>query len=262
MKRTTKRKKEWFDNDALWRETYPFLFTDARFARAAETVRKALKLGKPRGKSALDLCCGPGRCSVALARRGFTVTGVDRTKFLLDKARARARASGLKVEWIQADMRDFRRANAYDVALSIFTSFGYFEDPDDDVAVLRNIFDSLRPGGVLVVDLFGKENLARSFQPASSSTLPDGSMLLENRRIVDGWSRIANTWTIIRRGRARHFSLNLNLYSGQELRDRLERAGFVSVKLFGDLDGRPYDIDARRLVVVARKPSRHGNRKR
>jgi 2-polyprenyl-3-methyl-5-hydroxy-6-metoxy-1,4-benzoquinol methylase len=60
-------------------------------------------------KSVLDLCCGPGRCSIALAKRGFSVTGVDKTKYLLNKARAKASAAGVKIEWIQKDMRAFAK---------------------------------------------------------------------------------------------------------------------------------------------------------
>ena len=69
----TKRKKEWFDNDSFWRELYPFMFPEKRFADAEEQMTKALALTKPVGKSVLDLCCGPGRCSIALAKRGFSV---------------------------------------------------------------------------------------------------------------------------------------------------------------------------------------------
>ena len=101
-----RRKKEWFDDDSLWRDLYPFMFPEKRFADADEQVHRVLELTKPKGKSALDLCCGPGRCSMALAQRGFTVTGVDRTKFLLDKARAKARAAKIKIEWVRQDMPD------------------------------------------------------------------------------------------------------------------------------------------------------------
>ncbi len=69
------RKKEWFDDDAFWRELYPFMFPKERIADADEQIAKALALTKPAGKSVLDLCCGPGRCSIALAKRGFSVTG-------------------------------------------------------------------------------------------------------------------------------------------------------------------------------------------
>ena len=89
--KTARRKKEWFDDDSFWRELYPFMFPEKRIADANEHIAKALALTKPAGKSVLDLCCGPGRCSIALAKRGFRVTGVDRTTYLLNKARARAR---------------------------------------------------------------------------------------------------------------------------------------------------------------------------
>jgi len=92
--KTATRKKEWFDDDSFWRELYPFMFSKERIADADEQVAKALALTKPTGKSVLDLCCGPGRCSIALAKGGFSVTGVDRTKYLLDKARAKASAVG------------------------------------------------------------------------------------------------------------------------------------------------------------------------
>jgi SAM-dependent methyltransferase len=252
--KAAKRKREWFDNESIWRETYDYLFPEARFTSALETVDKALVLAQPQGKCALDLCCGPGRCSIALFKRGFTVTGVDRTAYLLNKAKARARAENVRVEWVLNDMRDFVRPSTYDVALSIFTSFGYFEDPKEDVAVLRNVFTSLRSGGTFLIELNGKEILARKYLPSIADQLPDGSLFIERHQILDGWARIRNDWTVIKKGKARRFAFHLNLYSGQELRDRLEQVGFVDVRLYGNLNGAPYNLDAARLIAVGRKP--------
>jgi len=187
-----KHGKEWFDNETIWRETYAFLFPESRFSAAAETIDEALKLTGIQSGSVLDLCCGPGRCSLALAARGFQVTGVDLTKFLLDKARALSRAARLKIEWIQGDMRDFSRANAFDLVISMYHSFGYFEDRDENEKVLDNVFHSLRPGGTFVIEVMGKEVLARIFQSSMAETLPDGSMLVEQRKIVDDWNRVVN----------------------------------------------------------------------
>jgi SAM-dependent methyltransferase len=252
----TKRKKEWFDNDSFWRELYPFMFPEMRFAETDEQMAKALKLAKPPGKSALDLCCGPGRCSIALAKKGFSVTGVDRTKYLLDKARARARAARVRIEWVQEDMRDFVRPDSFALVLSVFTSFGYFDDKQEDMLVLENIFSSLQPGGVVLFDVFGKEHCAKILLSTSSDVLPDGSMLVERREIFDDWTRIRNEWLVIRDGRVKSFTFHHTIYSGQELRDRMEHAGFVSVKLYGNLDGDKYGPDAQRLIAVGRKPSR------
>lgn len=248
------RRKEWFDDDALWRAMTSLLFSQKRGGDAAELAPKALKLVQPTGKEVLDLCCGPGRWSIPLAQRGFRVTGVDRTKYFLARARARAKSARVTIEWVRQDMRDFVRPGAFDVALSMFTSFGYFDDKGEDLLVLRNIFTSLRPGGSLLMELAGKEILARIYQPTTSSLLPDGSVLFEQHEVFDGWSRMRNDWTFIKDGKARTWRFHLTIYSGQELRDRMEQAGFTDVKLFGTFDGEEYGANAQRLIAVGWRP--------
>ena len=249
------RKREWFDDESFWRELYPFMFPEQRIAAADEQVTQALALTSPAGKSVLDLCCGPGRCSIALAKRGFSVTGVDKTKFLLDKARIAARAAHLDIEWVQADMRDFVRPNSFALALSMFTSFGYFADRQEDLLVLRNIFASLQAGGVCLFDLLGKEYLAKIFQPTVSTDLPGGTTIVQRHEIFDDWTRVRNEWLIIKNGKTKTFKFHHTVYSGLELRDRLEQAGFTNIKLYGSLAAAPYGTAAERLVAVARKPS-------
>jgi SAM-dependent methyltransferase len=252
----TKRKKEWFDNDSFWRELYTFMFPEERIAGAEEQMTKVLALTKPAGKSVLDLCCGPGRCSVALARKGFSVTGVDRTKYLLDKARAKAGAAHVKIEWVRKDMRDFVRPDSFDLVLSMFTSFGYFDDKREDVIVLENIIASIRPGGVCLIDVLGKERLAKILLSTASTPLPDGSLLVERHEIFDDWTRVRNEWILIRNGKVKSFKFHHTIYSGLELRERMEQAGFIGVTLYGNLDGDEYGPNAERLIAVGRKPAR------
>jgi SAM-dependent methyltransferase len=244
---------EWFENESFWREMYPYMFDENRFAQADEQVRKIMKLTGIRRGAVLDLCCGPGRHSVVLAKRGFLVTGVDRTRFLLNKARRHAKATRARVEFIRSDMREFARPDAYKLALSLWTSFGYFDDKDEDLLVLRNIFTSLKKGGVCLIDVFGKERMAKTVQPFHASRHSDGTFLIEAHEIVDDWARIRNEWILIKGNLAKRFNFHQNVYSGKELKDLLQKAGFAGVKLFGDFDGRPYGLDAPRLVAVARK---------
>ncbi|HUU11512.1 MAG TPA: class I SAM-dependent methyltransferase [Phycisphaerae bacterium] len=251
---TKRRGREWFDDESFWRDTYPFMFPQKRFADASDEIGRIRRLVKPAGKKALDLCCGPGRFAVSLARKGFTVTGVDKTAFLLRKAKALARAAGVRVEWVKSDMRDFVRPEGFDLVLSMFTSFGYFDDKEEDRLVLKNVLANLRAGGALLMELLGKERLARVLRATTSDVLPDGSMLVQRHKIFDDWTRIRNEWTLIRKGRARTYCFHQTIYSGQELRERLEAAGFVDVRLYGDLDGRAYGPDALRLVAVGRRP--------
>jgi SAM-dependent methyltransferase len=252
--KTPTRKKEWFDNDSFWRELYPIMFPQQRIADADEQIAKALALTKPAGNSVLDLCCGPGRCSIALAKKGFSVTGVDRTEYLLDKAREGASAAHVEIEWVQKDMRDFVRPDAFALVLSMFTSFGYFNDKRDDLTVLENMLASLQPGGACLIELLGKERLAKILQPTTSTVLPDGTLMVERHEIFDDWTRIRNEWLLIRNGKAKTFRFHHSIYSGQELRDLMQRAGFVSVTLLGNLNGDPYGPDAERLVATGRKP--------
>ena len=242
----------WHEQDDFW-ETVP-LFSPERMEVAPHEVDLIVAmLGLQPDAAVLDLCCGVGRHSLEFARRGYTVTGVDRTASYLQTARGVAEAEGLTAEWIEADAREFMRPRAFDLAINLFTSFGYFEDPAEDRQVAENLFRSLKPGGALVMDLMGKERLARIFNPRSWDELPDGSLFLQERKICDDWTWIENRWILIKDGQPREFTLGHRLYDGAGLRTLLLDSGFESVTLHGDLDGTPYDNDARRLIAVARK---------
>lgn len=245
---------QWFEDESLWVETYPYMFSPSRIAAAEEEIEPLLRLVGKSPRTILDLCCGPGRFAIPLARRGFQVTGVDRTAFFLEKARERAAAEGVAIEWVHEDMRTFARPEAFDLALSMFTSFGYFDDKDDDLTVLRNIYDSLRPGGVLVMDVVGKEVLASSFEPVRSRKHADGSVVIDRREVLDDWTRVRMEWTIVKGNAVRIFTIDHTVYSGQELKDRLETAGFDDIDLYGSMEGAPYDREAERLIAFGRKP--------
>jgi SAM-dependent methyltransferase len=242
---------EWFADEAFWTEIYPFEFPDPVIDAGVAQVEKAVALGGIRDGDALDLGCGPGRHAIPLARRGFRVTAVDLSAFHLAKAREGGAAARLPVELVQSDMRAFVRAAAFDLVLSLFTSFGYFEDPHDDLRALRNVRQCLRPRGVLIMDVASKERMARVLHPTVSQRTADGALLVQRHEIVEDWSRVRNESTVVRDGRARTFEFRLRVYSGQELKALLGAAGFGAVTLYGGLDGRPYDLEAERLVVVA-----------
>lgn len=240
---------EWFEDEEFWSQMYPFMFPPERMALAEEQVSQVLALTGATTGSVLDLACGPGRHASSLAARGFTVTGVDLSPYLLN----RAKASGAAVEWILEDMRRFERPEAFDLACSLFTSFGYFEDEQDDRRVLANIYRSLKPGGQFVIDVMSKESLARRWSGGQWTDGADGRLLAQRPRVHPGWGRVSIEWILIEGESARTFHVEHNLYSGRELKDRLLDAGFSGIQLYGSLGGAPYDLDAMRLVAVARK---------
>ncbi len=244
---------KWFEDESFWSEMYPFMFPEERFHLAEEQIEKILSLVDYRGGAVLDLCCGPGRHSLALAKRGIRVTAVDRSEFLLSKAKAEAAKLNLEIEFVLDDMRQFVRNHSFSLILNMFTSFGYFDDKEDDLTVLRNAYQSLNDGGALLIDAFGKEPLARKFQPTSSTQGPDGVLLIERHEICEDWTRCRNEWILVKDETARSFNFQINLYSGQEMKDIMQRAGFDEVAVFGDLDGSEYGINANRLIAIGRK---------
>ena len=248
---------EWWENEEFWKRTGPALFSPGRLERAAVEVETAVKLLELEPEaSVLDLCCGPGRHSLEFARRGFRVTGVDRNVAYLRRARRRAKAEGLHVEFVREDMRRFSRPGAYDGAVNLWTSFGYFADLADDRKVLAGISESLRPGGRLFMDLLGKEVLARKFVPRRWSEDEDGTLLLEGCRLEDNWGLVDSRWILIRDRERKEFALRLRLYSAAELTALLREVGFSSLQCFGTWDLKPYDHEAQRLLVLATKPGR------
>jgi SAM-dependent methyltransferase len=243
---------DWFADETFWTASYNNMFSEARLAAGPAEVDQILALVQLTDGVVLDLACGPGRNAIPLVQRGFNVTAVDRSPFLLQRARDRANELGVEVEWLESDMRTFRRPAAFDLVLLLFTSFGFFRDDAENVGVLRNVAASLRPGGALVLDTMGKEVLARVFDPTASHESPDG-LVIHRRRVEENWSRLENEWIIVAGGSTQTFRFGHWIYSARELTHMLIDAGFRAVDCFGNFHGASYGPEAKRLVVVARR---------
>jgi SAM-dependent methyltransferase len=244
----------WHEQDEFWRRFGPVMFSSRRRQAAAGEVDDLLRLiPLEPGAAVLDLACGEGRHSLALARRGFRVTGVDRTVSYLDQAREAASREGLEVEFVRDDMREFARPRTFAAAINLYTSFGYFDDQEDDRRVVTNVYRSLRAGGSFVIETHGREDLARSFHERDLSELADGSFFLEERTLAADGRSLQTRWTLMR-GEERHSaSFTVRYYAAGELVSLLLSCGFSEAQTYGGLGGGPYDDAARDLVAVARK---------
>ena len=239
-------------DQSAWEQIAPVMFDEERWAAAGPEVDLAVALlGVDPPAVVLDLACGPGRHLLELARRGYRVTGVDATVAFLETAASLAGREGLTVELVHEDMRQFVRADTFDAVLSMSTSFGYFEDPDDDRRVLLNIRRSLRTGGALLIELMGKEVVARTLKRHDWSE-EEGVFLLTEQRVRDDWTWVDNRLVFLAEGRREEFVLSHRLYSAAELASLLTETGFAETSTYGALSGSPYDDAAERLVAVAR----------
>jgi SAM-dependent methyltransferase len=246
--------KIWYEDEEFWEIMAPKLFTEDHWKRAPEEVEKVIALLEIKPLAhVLDLCCGPGRHSLEFARRKFKVTAVDRTLKYLQEAEKQAKVEKLDIEFIQKDMRKFSRPESFDAIINLFTSFGYFENLEDDKKVLRNIYGSLKSGGKLIIDVIGKEVLARIFIEHRWEEDKNGTIFLQEGKPIKGWSWMENRWIMIRGSERKEFKVTHRVYSGVELSSLMSEIGFRSVELFGSLDGTPYDHNAQRLIALAIK---------
>ena len=244
---------EWYNNDEFWDVMSHKLFAVKDPAETKKEIEQIISLtGITPGSKLLDLCCGQGRHSLEFARRGYKVTGVDRTKRYLEKAKKEAARENLSVEFIEDDMTDFKRKIYFNAIITMYTSFGYFEEHNDNMKVLYNSYSSLKKKGLLLIDVVGKEILQRKFTERESFEL-DGITYIEERKVINNWSRIENRWIMLKDNLQKEFKLSHWIYSENELKKMLSNAGFSSVKIFGDLAGKKYDENAERLIANAVK---------
>ncbi|MEV7445840.1 methyltransferase domain-containing protein [Streptomyces sp. NPDC091204] len=243
---------DWYADQTFWDDFHPHIFSAERAAEAARIVEQSPLFRFPSGARVLDLCCGPGLFTAPLARAGHAVTGVDLSAPLLGRARARCQDAGVKARFVEADMLRFAEPEAFDAIVNMFTSFGYLDRHEDNVQVLRNAHTSLAPGGTLLVDVVGKEILARLDERVSCSE-QDGKLLFQRDTVLDDWSRLRSDWYSVDGSRAARGSMTLHLYGATDLRAMLAAAGFTDVRFHGDYAGGPYDHRAERLIAVATK---------
>ena len=258
-----KYKEEWFNDEDFWEQYAPIMFDNERWAevpQVADGVTRMARLGlyaqtakrKDSYPCIVDLCCGFGRITLELARRGFTAVGVDITAAYLNSAREDAAHEKLDIEFIQDDVRSFKRKNAFDVAVNLYNSFGFFENPDDDLLFLKNAHCSLRNGGALIIDVLGKEIAVRDYTEAEWFERAGFTVLTETMP-VDSWGSIWNRWILLKDGTRREKVFIQRLYAASELRSLLYRAGFSAVELYGGWDERAYDHNADTLIAIGRK---------
>jgi SAM-dependent methyltransferase len=201
----------------------------------------------------LDLPCGQGRHAIELARRGYEVTGVDLSPFLLKVAEERARAAGVRVRWRSGDMRQPLAGERFEVVLNLFTSLGYFADEADDRKVVGAAAAMLAPGGRFVIEVINGERVMAQFQEREWFTV--GQTAVVERRALDIATRRMVVERTVTSPDETEVNLHaLRLYSGRDISAILRGAGFGRVDLYGDWSGEPLAPESLRVLAVGTMP--------
>lgn len=244
--------KEWFEK---WFSSRYYL--ELYSHRDEEDARWIINLLQrniplPASSRALDIACGAGRHSIELARRGFEVTGFDLSPFLIGEAKkafAQCKEKDLKLKFRIEDMRKFDFKRKFDIAVNIFSSFGYFDDDASNFAVFRNTASSVRKGGWFLFDFLNKGYILKNIVPYSRSRKL-GYTIIQKRNIAGGF--IHKQITIRDRHEEAVYDEKLRLYSPGELAEALGDSGFRIVKTFGDYFGNKFrKNESQRFVAFA-----------
>jgi SAM-dependent methyltransferase len=231
-------------------------YNEAAFTRNTEAevdfILTAFAL--PVGSAILDMGCGTGRHAVALARRGYRVTGVDIATGMLAQARAAADAAGVTVEWIAADATRFSSPRRFAAALCLCGgAFGILNLDDDpvahDLAVLRAIHGALAPGAPLILTTL---NAVARLREITDADIRRGRFDL--RTLEERYTEREMTDDGVKRVR-----LKERRWLPPELIALLTRAGLSVEALYGGTSGawdrHPLRLDEPEVMVIARAGS-------
>lgn len=244
-------KKEWwktfFDENylALWGARGNFENTKSE---VDFIVKKAIS--KKSGRI-LDLCCGHGRHSLELAKRGYKVTGLDYSDYELSIAKKEALSQKLKVNFIKGDARKFNLLVKFDLILNLFTAFGY-GTKDEDRHIIQKVHKHLVKGGYFFTDLMSLPWLWRNYLPFNKERAKN--VVVDCYRSFDFLNNVNTEKRVLtNKGKKKIYYNHLHIYSLVELNELLSSEGLKVLKVWGTYKGDQYTLDTKRMIVLAKK---------
>ena len=188
-------------------------------------------------KTVLDICCGTGRWAIPLASKGFTVTGIDKHKKMLEIAKKKAKEQNLKIDFKEGDMRNIHAMEKVD-AILISNGIYFLLSHDDILKALSGFFRSLEEGGVLIFNVpnfIGREQSDQQIETFQGKN----ASCMEIRKLVhiDDVKAIAHEeWMSIvdDRGKLCMISgeVKTKFLSYEEVRTLLQNSGFTEDKIY------------------------------
>lgn len=209
----------------------------------------------------LDLCCGQGRHTLELARRGYRqLFGLDRSHYLINRAKTLAKKEGLKVNFKEGDARKLPfPADKFDAIMIPGNSFGYFESSHDDTKVLEEVRRILKPGGRLLIDLTDGDYVRQQYQPRSWEWIDKKYFVCRERALSKDQQRLISREVIthVSKGVIADQFYAERLYSEDAIRELLAHVGFSDIEIHTQIktdSQRNQDLGmmAQRILITAR----------
>jgi SAM-dependent methyltransferase len=249
--------KDWFNNPE-----YLALYKHRDKHDAKKIISLLFKhIRLPAGSKCLDLACGNGRHSVLFARKGYNVTGLDLSPFLINEANKRLKTEYKeyknRLNFVIKDMRNIGFVNEFSLVVNLFTSFGYFNTRNENFRVIKQVSGALKTGGYFLFDFLNKEHLIKTLVPFNIKKL-NGSVFMQVRYIEK--SAVKKDIIIIepdskgKTSKVHQFLEKIQLYSVSDFKKVFKKNGLKVIKLFGSYKGEKYyQTSSERLIILAQK---------
>ncbi len=199
----------------------------------------------------LDAACGAGRHSIKLAEKGFKITAFDLSESLLEIAKNEAKNKNLQIDFINSDLRKFETNKKFDVVLSLFTSFGYFDTDEENFLFIKKAYNFLIKDGYYIIDFFNSEYVRNNLVSFSVKVINDKE-IIEKRSIEK--ERVVKKIKIIGENREQNYVESVKLYSYNELVSNFKKIGFNEIQTFGNYSGEKFDqASSKRCIIFFQK---------
>jgi len=241
--------KPWFES---WFDTayYHLLYRNRDETEAHAFVERLLnELKVQKGSVILDVACGKGRHSISMANMGMQVTGIDISE---NSIKAACNHAHENLHFEVQDMRLPFAENRFDAAVNLFTSFGYFEDEEDDLRALRSIWGSLKSGGVFIQDYLNGSPIIKLL-PETQEVIQDHVQFSIRKSFNHPF--IYKHILVKDNDTEQAFTEKVRVYTQHDFIRLHEQAGFEVQKLWGNYQLGSFDADqSPRIILVSKKP--------
>lgn len=235
---------EWFDSPY-----YHILYKNRDFAEARRFIDHLTNyLQPPAGSKVMDLACGKGRHSIYLNEKGLNVTGLDLSA---ENIKAASEYSNATLRFFEHDMREIFAEKEFDYIFNLFTSFGYFDTPEEHLRAIQAVATALRPGGTFLIDFLNPYRVIHHLIPAETKRL-DGIDFHINKNYVDGY--ILKDIEFRDGGKDYHFREKVKAIGYREFMSWFDAAGLELITCFGDYQLNAYERNSSdRMIFLTRK---------
>lgn len=221
--------------------------------RETQFILQSLSVG--RGGRILDLCCGFGRHTIEMAKRGYDMVGLDLSLPLLQKGLSEAQRRKLSIKFIHGDVRELNFNGVFDACFCVHTSFGYFDDKTN-FNVFGGIFKALKTGGRFVLEVLNRDYIIQQM-PRRKWWEGSDCLFLEEVSFNNETSVLHNKRTFIYDdNRAWEQYIYIRLFSLHELQSMLRLSGFKILEVSGHVAGRGafFGAESPHIIILAEKP--------